>query len=71
VLIPGESATEKTTEIADSSEPAITTHIIQPGDTLYKLAKHYNTSIKQLRELNALQSNRLVTGKRIRVPTKT
>src|SRR5699024_5161897 len=71
VLIPGESADEKTVETTDTSKPAITTHIIQPGDTLYKLAKHYNTSIKQLRELNALQSNRLVTGKRIRVPTKT
>src|SRR5690625_1630075 len=72
VLIHCESAREKIAKSSNyADDTTITTHIIQPGDTLYKLAKHYNTSIGQLRKLNQLQGNRLVTGKRIRVPTKT
>lgn len=44
------------------------THTIKKGDTLYALARRYNTSVDELRKLNNLKSNTLSTGTRIRVP---
>lgn len=44
------------------------THTIKKGDTLYSIAKRYNTSVDALRKLNNLKSNTLSAGARIRVP---
>lgn len=46
----------------------VRTHTIKKGDTLYALARRYNTSVDALRKLNNLKSNTLSTGTRIRVP---
>ncbi|MYN14137.1 transglycosylase SLT domain-containing protein [Pusillimonas sp. TS35] len=46
----------------------VRTHTVKPGDTLFALAKRYNTSVSELRKLNNLHSNNLVKGNKIRVP---
>ncbi|CAM5199320.1 Membrane-bound lytic murein transglycosylase D OS=Castellaniella defragrans OX=75697 GN=HNR28_003456 PE=3 SV=1 [Castellaniella defragrans] len=46
----------------------VRTHTVQRGDTLYSLARRYNTSVDALRKLNNLKGNALSTGHRIRVP---
>jgi membrane-bound lytic murein transglycosylase D len=46
----------------------VLTHTVRRGETLYALAKRYNTSVSELRKLNNLKGNNLSTGKRIRVP---
>ncbi|MBV6272419.1 transglycosylase SLT domain-containing protein [Alcaligenaceae bacterium CGII-47] len=44
------------------------THTIKKGDTLYSLARRYNTSVDELRKLNNLKGSALSTGMRLRVP---
>ncbi|UYO94325.1 transglycosylase SLT domain-containing protein [Pollutimonas sp. M17] len=46
----------------------VRTHTVKGGDTLYSLAKRYNTSVNELRKLNNLKNDRLAKGKRLRVP---
>lgn len=41
------------------------TYIVQPGDTLYKIAREYNTTINNLKELNNLTSNILSVGQNL------
>ena len=49
-------------------KPVVRTHTIRRGDTLYSLARRYNTSVDALRKLNNLKSTSLSTGQRLRVP---
>ncbi|MGB6007117.1 LysM peptidoglycan-binding domain-containing protein [Castellaniella sp.] len=51
-----------------NAAPSIRTHTIRKGDTLYSLARRYNTSVDALRKLNNLKSSSLSTGQRLRVP---
>ena len=46
----------------------VRTHTVKNGDTLFALAKRYNTSVNELRKLNNLKGNLLPKGKRLRVP---
>ncbi|MFC4296571.1 transglycosylase SLT domain-containing protein [Castellaniella hirudinis] len=49
-------------------KPVVRTHTIRQGDTLYSLARRYNTSVDALRKLNNLKNSSLSTGQRLRVP---
>jgi membrane-bound lytic murein transglycosylase D len=49
-------------------KPSVRTHTIRQGDTLYSLARRYNTSVDALRKLNNLKNSSLSTGQRLRVP---
>lgn len=44
-------------------------YIVKSGDTLYKIAKRYNTSTEDLMKLNNLTSNILTIGQIIKLPT--
>lgn len=46
----------------------VRTHTVRKGDTLFALAKRYNTSVQALRKLNNLPNNNLSRGKRLRIP---
>jgi len=48
--------------------PGATTHTVKRGDTLFALARRYNTTVDTLRKLNNLKGNNLATGKRLRIP---
>jgi LysM repeat protein len=43
--------------------------IVREGETLWRLAKRYHVDLEELRQLNGLQNNRIVTGWRLRLPT--
>ena len=43
-------------------------YIIEKGDTLYSLAKRYNTTVDAIKELNNLSSNNLALGQEIMIP---
>jgi len=52
-------------------------HIVAAGETLFSIAKKYglldekgNTSTKELKQLNALQSNTLFVGQALRIPNQ-
>jgi len=44
-----------------------TYHIVQPGETLYRIHINYKVSIKKLRKLNHLRGNYIKVGQKIRV----
>lgn len=46
----------------------VRTHTVKSGETLFALARRYNTSVTELRRLNNLKSDRIAKGKRLRVP---
>ncbi len=46
----------------------VRTHMVKKGDTLFALAKRYDTSVDELRKLNNLKNNNLARGKQLRVP---
>ena len=45
------------------------TYIVKSGDTLYSLAKEYNTSVDELKSINGLLSNSLSLGQKLLVPS--
>ena len=48
--------------------PQSMTHTVKRGDTLFALARRYNTTVDTLRKLNNLKGNNLTTGRQLRVP---
>ncbi len=42
-------------------------HTVQPGDTLYRLARMYNVHIDIIREKNNLEGDTLSVGDRLRI----
>lgn len=48
--------------------PQAMTHTVRRGDTLFSLARRYNTTVDALRKLNNLKGNNLATGRQLRVP---
>lgn len=47
------------------------TYIVKSGDTLYSIARKYDTSVDELKRINQLSSNTLALGQRLLVPTST
>jgi len=45
------------------------TYIVQKGDSLYQIAKKYNTTIEKIKTLNNLTSNSLSIGQQLYIPT--
>lgn len=45
-----------------------TTYTVQKGDSLYQIAKKYNTTIENLKKINNLTNNTLSIGQKIQVP---
>lgn len=56
--------------VTNDSEETIDTNIytVQPGDTLYKIAQNYNTTVDELKRLNNLVSNILSIGQQLILP---
>lgn len=67
----GQPVTEKRLAESDSmgtaEEDAAVYHTVRAGDTLWKIARKYRSSVEQIRTLNDLRSNELSPGQRIRV----
>lgn len=53
-----------TTEYLETPTTTITYTVI-PGDTLYSIARTYNTSVNNIKELNNLSSNLLTVGQKL------
>ena len=46
-----------------------TNYTIAPGDTLYSIAKKYNTTVDKLKQQNNLTTNTLSIGQKLQIPT--
>lgn len=57
-------------DVSIRNSNALGTHTVRQGETLFSLARRYNTSVNELRRLNNLKGNSLDKGKRLKVPAK-
>lgn len=54
--------------LAPKPAASVGTYKIQPGDSLEKIARKYNTTVETLKKLNHLESDRIIVGKEIQIP---
>lgn len=53
------------------AETRTTTYRVQPGDSLWKVANKFNTTVNYLKQLNNYWSNNIEVGQVLRVPMKS
>lgn len=59
---------ESSNRTISSADEASSTHYrVKAGDTLEKIAKKYNTTIKKLKELNNLSSDQIIVGQKLQI----
>ena len=54
-----------------TARPQEGTYIVKSGDSLYKIASKYATTVNELKALNNLNTNNLQIGQVLKVPTET
>ena len=57
-------------EIPNEEPSPFETYIVKQGDSLYKIANNFNTTITELKELNNLNSNTLSIGQVLKIPNR-
>ena len=58
-----------TTEQTPDQEETLIQYEVQPGDSLYKIANKYNTTVDEIKSLNNLNNNLLSIGQLLSIPT--
>lgn len=56
-------------KLPSTSNVASDTYIVKKGDSLYSIARTYNTSVDKLKEINNLSSNALAIGQVLKLPS--
>lgn len=57
--------------IAETIPNTSSTYIVQKGDTLYKIATQYNTTVTELKRINNLTGNTLFIGQELKIPRQS
>jgi membrane-bound lytic murein transglycosylase D len=71
LLLPVDGAqvfTENLTQLTDEQRMGLAHYTVHKGDSVVSVAKHFNTSVNVVRDLNGLPSGRLTVGADLRVP---
>lgn len=56
---------------AATQTPNTSIYTVQRGDTLYAIARKFNTTVEEIKALNNLMSNALSIGQQLRIPNAT
>jgi len=59
------AASPARTRSAERPEPQLSTHVVQPGDTLYNISRRFKVSVQELRRLNHLTSDDVKLGQKL------
>ncbi len=59
----------QTLKIPNQNEENYISYVVSSGDTLYAIARRYNTSVDAIKSLNNLTSNTLQIGQVLKIPT--
>lgn len=62
---------ERARATTQANTAATRSHTVKKGETLYGIARRYNTTVSTLQQLNNLKSSRLAPGARLRLPGPT
>lgn len=54
--------------IEDPNAPNTTTHVVKSGENLTRIAKTYGVTLKELRAANNLKTDRILVGKKLKIP---
>jgi LysM repeat protein len=54
-----------------TSGPLLTIYVAKRGDTLIRIAKRHGTTLKALRAVNDLKTDRITIGQQLRIPAAT
>jgi membrane-bound lytic murein transglycosylase D len=71
LLLPVDGAqvfTENITQLSDDQRMPMAHYTVHKGDSVVSVAKHFNTSVNVIRELNGLPAGRLTVGSDLSVP---
>jgi LysM repeat protein len=63
--------TAEPTPTEQAEQPTIVTYTVVPGDTLFLIAKRYNTTVDAIKSTNNLTSDLLYIGQQLTIPTVT
>ena len=55
-------------KIPNNNSSATITYIVQKGDTLYSIARTYNTTVDEIKRLNNLTTNTLSLNQKLILP---
>lgn len=55
---------------AAAAAPGVVNYVVKSGDTLTRIAKAHGTTLKELRTLNKLKTDRINVGQKLKVPAK-
>lgn len=47
---------------------ALRTHRVKSGDSLEKIARHYQTSVEEIKNVNGLNNNKILIGQELKIP---
>jgi chromosome segregation ATPase len=56
---------------AFGSEGSSSTYKVKPGDSLDKIAKNQKVSVQEIKELNGLKNDRIITGQTLTLPSRS
>jgi LysM repeat protein len=72
VLIPAPSRSSASAEVSTRSGGATTTgsYVVKAGDSLTRIAANHGTTVKSLKSLNGLKTDRINVGQKLKVPVK-
>lgn len=56
------------TKAMNAPQTASRTHRVKSGDSLEKIARHYQTSVEEIKNVNGLNHNKILIGQELKIP---